>query len=348
MEFCERWPEIQERYLTYWNRENHDRPLISLQAPKNKQSPPPQSNHATTRERWLDIDYQIACDNWHFENTVRYGEAMPVSNPNFGPDYFAACYGTEIEFGDNTSWAIPTLTDDDIEARRFPTLQDNFYRRRMNDLTRAAAKDGKGRYLVGVTDLHPGADALVSMRGPEALCLDMVDYPGYVREGSRALFDGLRTIYEELVDITDTAQQGTTTWLGFWHPGRWYVTSCDLICLLSETMFEEEIVPELIDELDYFDASIFHLDGPDALRHLDRLLRLEKLKGIQWVYGAGQPTASHWLPVLKKIQNAGKCIHVAATPEELPILLDNLAPEGVMYNVRAKTEDDAERVMKLL
>jgi hypothetical protein len=32
--------------------------------------------------------------------------------------------------------------------------------------------------------------------------------------------------------------------------------------------------------------SLFHLDGPGALKHLDSLLELDALDGIQWVSGA--------------------------------------------------------------
>ena len=106
------------------------------------------------------------------------------------------------------------------------------------------------------------------------------------------------------------------------------------------------VAGELLEELDFLDASIYHLDGPDALKHLDRLLAIDKLKGIQWVYGAGQPTASHWIPVLKKIQDAGKMIQIDVVPEELDIMLENLKPEGVMYTINARTEEEGRALMK--
>jgi hypothetical protein len=116
--------------------------------------------------------------------------------------------------------------------------------------------------------------------------------------------------------------------------------------MISTQMYEELVVGELLEELDFLDASIYHLDGLDALKHLDRLLAIDKLKGIQWVYGAGQPTASHWIPVLKKIQDAGKMIQIDVVPEELDIMLENLKPEGVMYTINARTEEEGRALMK--
>ncbi|MBC8060625.1 MAG: trimethylamine corrinoid protein 2, partial [Clostridiaceae bacterium] len=75
---------------------------------------------------------------------------------------------------------------------------------------------------------------------------------------------------------------------------------------------------------------------------------LENLNGIQWVYGAGQPTAAHWIPELKKIQNAGKLIHIDVVPEDLDVLLKELKPEGVMYNVICSNEDDARDILKMV
>ncbi len=46
----------------------------------------------------------------------------------------------------------------------------------MVHMTEAIVADAKGDYFVGITDLHPGADGLVSLRGPENLCLDLYDH----------------------------------------------------------------------------------------------------------------------------------------------------------------------------
>ena len=50
-----------------------------------------------------------------------------------------------------------------------------------------------------------------------------------------------------------------------------------------------------------------------ALRHLDRVLELPRLNGVQWVYGAGNEPAARWGGVYRKIQAAGKCMQVICT-----------------------------------
>ena len=80
-------------------------------------------------------------------------------------------------------------------------------------------------------------------------------------------------------------------------------------------------------------TSIFHLDGPDAIRHLDALLELKELDAIQWVPGDGNPPARAWLAMLNKIQRAGKSVWISASPEDVHAILEELRPEGLMIHV---------------
>ena len=135
--------------------------------------------------------------------------------------------------------------------------------------------------------------------------------------------------------------------MGIWHPGRWYPVSCDFSCMISEKMYEDFLAEEIEKEVQWLDASMYHLDGPDALKHLDRILKIPSLNGVQWVYGAGNPTASHWLDEIRKIQSAGKCVQISVMPEELEIMLKELEPEGLMYTIDARSQEEAENLLKM-
>ena len=338
--------KIKKKYDEYWVLENHDRPLLYITAPKDGHvEPPVVSHHATIKDRWLDTEYMIDTTNAHFRSTYFGGDALPVFYPNLGPDFFASVYGTPIEFGEDTSWALHNMHDWENHPP-FHMDRECFYYKKMIEMTKAATEDARDKYLVGITDIHPGLDALVAMRSPANLCIDALECPEKLKVGAMDLFEGFKLMYEDLHAITTKYQKGSINWMRLWHPGRTYVTSCDFICMISPDMFEDLVVEELEAQLGYLDASLFHLDGPDALRHLDRLLEIKSLKGIQWVYGAGQPTAAHWIEVLKKIQSAGKAFQVDATIEDMPILLENLKPEGAHYIVNAKNEEEAHLVEK--
>ena len=346
------WEKTKLRYNEYWNMENHDRPLISITGRRNNAKESRLKVPENIREHWLDFDYVIKRARESFENTYFGGEAYPNFCPNLGPDILGAILGCDLEFGEATSWPVHFL-DDWRKYNDFNFDAGNIWWKRIKELTRLAVQDSKGDYVVSITDLHAGLDALVSMRGPESLSMDLYDYPEEVKKANFQVLEVFKTVFDQLYDITGQNIEGSSNWMGIWHPDKWYVTSTDFICLISPEMFDEFVLPELVKEIEWLDASIFHLDGPGALKHLDRLLEIPKLKGIQWVYGAGQPTASHWLPVLKKIQDKGKLIQIIVMAGELDIMLDELEPEGVFYMVindrpcsdGAFTEEEARSII---
>jgi len=353
--YKEDWDQVQKKYLEYWNLENHDRPLATIRGTredvKKRVVAPPS---ASLKECWTDVEFVIDSSRAYFESTFFGAEAYPVLWPNLGPDIFGAFYGADIEFGRDTTWAHPVLKDWDT-APDFIFDPENPWWLKIKSMTEAIVKDCRGDYFVGITDLHPGCDGLVSLRGPEELGMDLYDHPEAVKKASAQFFAGFRTVLDELHRIASTIQKGSTNWLGVWHPGKWYVTSCDFIGLISLDMYREFVEDEIRAELGILDASIFHLDGPGALRHLDALLELPDLNGVQWCYGAGQPTARHWLPVLKQIQAAGKTVHVSAAPGDIDVLLDELKPEGLLLDispcpndmtVRSFTETEAKDIIK--
>lgn len=334
--------QLQELYTAYWNRENR-RPLLAARVSDGRTNP-------ALRDRawWMSVDAQLAQNDWDLAHTRCIGDAYPLCCPNLGPDLFAACLGLELTYAPDTSWSTPRPDLCDPEHYVPLTIApDNAYFRKVVELTAACCEHSKGRYVVGITDIHPGADCLAAFRGPEQLCYDTLDEPDFIHKASMDLVQPFRQLFGTLCDLTETVQKGTSNWMGVWYPGRAYVTSCDFSAMIAPETFRELLLDELHAELDYLDASIFHVDGPGVVRHIDTLLAEKKLRGIQWVYGAGQPTAGHWVDLLRKIQDAGKCIHIDAYPADVPVLLKALRPEGLMMNLVGATAAEAEELFAL-
>lgn len=336
--------KIKKRYKDYWNMENHDRPLMYVSAPKGNLHP--HTYNGSLRERWNDITYIIQREREIFNNTYFAGEAYPNTFPNLGPDVFGAYFGCGLEFGEDTSWAADHFESlDDIGEIKVDWT--NKWLQKTIEMTLAMLEDAAGDYLVGITDIHPGMDGLVSLRGPEELCFDIYEEPDRVKQLNRQMYDCFCMIYTKLDSMLSEKQQGSTNWMGIYHPDGWYVTSCDFMGMISSGMYDEFVDEEIRKEAQFLKNTIFHLDGPGALRHLDNLLEIPEINGIQWVYGAGQPTAQYWLDVLRKIQKAGKMIHIDIVIEDLPVLLENLKPEGVLYRLECKNEEEADYAIKL-
>lgn len=346
MYFKEDWDKVKTKYIEYWNFENHDRPLLNITAPKENYIPNPIIKLDCIDDRWLDAEYVIKSARENMTGTYFGAESFPCIHPDLGPDIFGAFLGCDLQFGERTSWSNHIVDNwDDYQEFVFDT--SNKWWKMMYDLTSAIVEDAKDHYLVGVTDLHVGADGLVTLRGPEHVCMDIYDDPEAFKRVNNQLFHVFKQVFTNLSELTMKYQEGTTNWTNLWHPGKWYVTSSDFICMISNEHFKEFILPEIVDELDFLDASVFHLDGPGALKHLDTLLEVSTLNGIQWIYGEGQPTAAHWIPVLKKIQDAKKLVDVIVKPYELHTLLEHLKPEGVCYHITCDSEEEAKYLINM-
>jgi hypothetical protein len=125
--------------------------------------------------------------------------------------------------------------------------------------------------------------------------------------------------------------------------------------MISPEMFEQFCFQDTLQTTNYVDRSLYHLDGPDAIRHLPRLLEIERLDGIQWIHGSGQPSAAHWLDLLKRIQQAGKFVQVYYGPThgddadsvaELELLCRELDPKRLFFWANLTSVEEAEALMK--
>ena len=111
-------------------------------------------------------------------------------------------------------------------------------------------------------------------------------------------------------------------------------------------MFKEFIEPELREQTEFLDYSLYHFDGIEQIRHLDTLLSIEKLHTIQWTQVAGQPPCTDFIPELQKIQKAGKNILINVSPRQIEPLLQNLSPKGLCLNIRARSQEEGEAILK--
>ncbi len=315
---------IQKRYRDFWNFENST-PILMLSGIEGEVNAPKAPEKF--KDRWCDIGYLIENHRAYFDKTFYVADAYPLYNPNLGPDIFGATLGADLIFEETTSYSVP-FVHDWLENISFK--ESNIWWQKIKEITQAFVDDSRGDYIVGITDLHPGADGLVSIRSPQELCYDVIDQPEVFKKSDEILLPAFKKQFETLYNITQKYQKGTSNWMGIYSEDPWYVTSSDFICMISNEYFRELVLPEIIEEVDYLKGNtIFHLDGPDALKHLDSLLEIPNLKGVQWVYGAGQPSARHWMNELKKIQAAGKNVVVSLDKEDIVPVFNELSAEGL-------------------
>ena len=327
--------ETKERIDAFWECELIDRPVVQFTQPKplDQQVPLPVSDHATPADRWLDAEFQTESHVARLSNQEFLGDTLPIAYPNLGPEVFSALYGCPMHFGDyGTSWSDPILHDwaraDEIRL----DLQSP-YLKKLLEMTDLLLQAGKNKFIVGMTDWHPGGDWLAALRDPQNLAIDMIAHLDDVRRMLTMAEADYFLIYDMFYNELRAAGQPITTWMRLLSDERFYVPSNDFSCMISSEMFDDVFLPGIINECRFYTHSIYHLDGPNALRHLDSLLSIPELNAIQWVPGAGNLGFSRWIGVYQRVQAAGKGIQVSCTYDDIAQVMETLDPHGLYLSV---------------
>jgi len=241
-----------------------------------------------------------------FERSIRgaryLAETFPVFWPNLGPGVYAAFHGCELDFREITSWTSPLVREwPDIARIRFDPSSP--YYRAIDELMALAFERCRGRFMVGYTDLHGGLDCVADWRGRQHLCLDTIDAPERVHEMVRLADEHFLEVFDRYDGMLKAHRQPSVTWTGDPLLRPLHIPSCDFAALISPEAFDEFYLPSLVRETKAMTHNIYHLDGKDTIRHLDRILELRRFKRSSGWQGVGDDMPIlQWLPLIKRMQ----------------------------------------------
>ncbi|MBD3181381.1 hypothetical protein GF312_03755 [Candidatus Poribacteria bacterium] len=334
--------QIKKRFDAFWNKEIIDRPMVAITAPRRERKQIDFSIPDTIEARWTDIEYILKRTDLNLSNTAYYGDAIPSFWPNIGPDSFTAYLGGEIVFKDNhTSWVKSFVEDISDYDPVFD--KNNKWWIFMNDLIDAACETAKGRYLVGIPDMHGGGDSLVAAFDAGRLAMDLYDKPDDIKRVMKKLTDIYIEIFNIYYDRISRDQEGSITWIPAYSRGKYVALQNDFSGLISPEMFKEFFLYEDVIALSqHLDNSIYHLDGPIAIGNLDYLLEVETLDGIQWVPGAGAKPMREWMDLCSRILNGGKCLQIGCPCGDVEYILSSLRHEGLLISTSCGSEEEAK------
>lgn len=304
-----------ERNEAFWCGQLEETPLLWITVP-NAKTGAPLPEPEWEELMWTDVDYVMAATELGLSRTYYAGDALPVFNPWLGPDQFAAWLGADLMLKpkESTSWITPMIKDwDDHPELKIDS--GNRWWRIYLDTLRASVEVGKGKWVTAYPDLHTGIDALSALRGPQELIMDLIERPEVIHRAMRQLTNLWKVVVDRVSDVVLPAGQGTSNWTMGWSAKRFLcIGQNDFTCMIGQPMFEEFCLNDNRECCDHVDWSLYHLDGPDAARHLPAILQIDRLTAVQWIQGAGKPPPSKWLELLQTIQGAGKGVQLYYGP----------------------------------
>lgn len=345
------WSRLERDWTAWWN---HDlsRPMLVATRTRPAERPRPSwwenigkiahdiPAEAVAKEVWDDI-----C------RTSHAGDAWPRTWINFGPGVGAAFLGAAPDPAPDTMWFHPGIwKNKPLEAIRPAYDPDNKWWRRVQDLTRACIAEFDGRAQVGFTDIGGNLDIAASLRETQSLLLDCLDDPDAVGDLCRRITPLWLRYYGEQHGLIGPAGRGTSAWAPLWSPRRTYMLQCDFSYMISPELFERWVVPDIAECCARMEHGFYHLDGKGELPHLDHLLAIPELKGVQWIPGAGQPEAGDpvWWPVLKRIRDAGKLAQIYTSAETALRMAREMALDGFTIDIGGSDPSNHADVIALI
>ncbi len=342
------WPDAQRNLIKWWSGDGMALSLLAdRRAPLvDRERPVDPQDWATW---WTNPLYRLSRAEYEMTHTRFMAEAFPYFDTQIGPGSLGTFIGSEPEFVPDTVWYKTSIDDPDMFGRiTFDPAHNHWWDVHLA-LIEAGLQKADGNYLVGVPDLIENIDTLAQLRGPQPLLYDLVERPGWVKECLAELnsvyFTAFDLMFKKVKDET-----GGNAFAAFriWGPGKTAKIQCDFSAMISPKMYAEFVQPFLVEQCEWLDYSLYHLDGTTAIQHLDNLLSIKALNAIEWTPQAGKPGggSSEWYELYRRIKSGGKGIQaVGVAPEEVIPLLDEVGPKGTMILLdRNLAEADAERL----
>jgi len=342
LEFKPDFEVARGNWIAYWKNENK-RPPIWVVTPKQGVAP-------------VDLPAYLAGHDGNFDPIVDQvlswaeshefvGDAIPNYYAEFGPDSFASFLGADLRFlpRQQTSWSVPFVDEwDDIEIK---FQRDGYWWQMTEAFIKALRARCDGKLLITPPALAANLDALAAIRGAEKLLLDLVEVPEKINYALSRVCDAHSEIMQAYAELTDFDAYGTVNCEKYYSPGRQSRPQCDISCMISGDMFREFVIPSLEREAADMENVVYHLDGPEAVRHLDALLEMDWLDAVDFIPGENG-IGRDWSKTYKKIIAKGKGYkQMVFDHMNLKRICENPPSRKIFFVTAASTKTEAEELI---
>ena len=314
MRYKDNWPQTKEKFTNWWAHKNTGRPLMVVVAKKaGADSPVPEDLvYKTMDEKYRNAEHMIKRYRYYCETHEFLAESFPNMSADFGPGSLASYIGSDITFNEETVWFNEFVED----WEETPTLvfdQENAWWKEHYALVKRARELAGDDFYIGIPDIMENIDVLASLRGAQNTIFDMVDEPEEIEKRIRQVSDIYFEYYDRFYDLVKDADGGSCyTVFQIWGEGKTAKLQCDFSAMMSPTNFRDFIQAPLREQAGKLNNVLYHLDGPDAIKHMDAIMEIDEIDALQWTSGDHGPdgTLEDWYVIYDKARKAGKSLWI--------------------------------------
>jgi 5-methyltetrahydrofolate--homocysteine methyltransferase len=273
---------------------------------------PPELASKDLFDKYRDPRRIVERFRYYAEHHLFLGDSFPNVSADFGPGSVAGYLGSEIVFQPDTVWFEHCVDD----WQGYPPLRfdpENRWWREHYGLVKEVRALAGDDFYVAIPDLMENADVLASLRGTEPVLYDMIDEPEEMTERIAQVQGAYFEYYDRFYDLVKSDADGGSCYTVFqiWGPGRTAKLQCDFSALMSPQNFRDFIQEPLRSQARRLDNVLYHLDGPDAIKHTGALMEIAEIDALQWTSGPGPDgTLEDWDRIYDQVRRAGKSLWI--------------------------------------
>lgn len=307
------WEETKVKFRNYWKRQNTGRPLMCVVARKDDAKPIPEElKWKDMEDKYQNAERMIARYRHYCENHEFLAESFPNMSADFGPGSIASYIGSDIVFNEDTVW-FDEFVEDWEELPALTYDENNKWFQKHLTLVKRCQELAGDDFYIGIPDLMENIDVLASLRGAQDMIFDMIDEPEEVEKRIGEIGDIYFKYYDQFYEIVKDSEDGSCyTVFQIWGDGKTAKLQCDFSAMMSPDNFREFIQESLRKQAQQLDNVLYHLDGPDAIKHLDAIMEIEEIDALQWTSGDHGPDGAleDWYVIYDKARAAGKSLWI--------------------------------------
>lgn len=334
-----RFPEVTTRWDAFWRGETTG-PLVAAVVPKPGTEPVEKPPYGSGHDG--DFDPVVAQIVGWADTHEFLGDAIPYYYAEFAADHFTSLLGVDLTFPDAAmgGWPVHRVTDWEQADIRFH--REGKWWDRTVGFIEAIKKRLAGRIMIASPTLVANLDSLVALAGVEKVLIDLVERPDEIDEALDQVMVAYREILDAFAELLEYDRWGSINRHGMWCDGRINVAQSDFSCMLSSEMFDRFVYPALLREMEELDQVEYHLDGPDAIRHAEKLCGIPRLDIMQWVPGAGEAQQRDWIDLYERFDRWGKGQILGGSPDRCRLYRSRLTANRLFLNLGGLPDDRAE------
>lgn len=345
-----RYVRLKKDYESWWNHELK-RPIIQVTL---EESRPGMVTRGELLRQCYDFSIPEAQVASNYEEVLDSSEYYGDAFPHFymrSTGVLGAFLG-QTWLVDSTTRSTGTVWFEELKDSNLSSLHpkldlNNELFLRSKRLIEAFQEHYKGHVALGIANLGGIMDIFESMRGASNSLMDLLDSPEEVKRIRNEITDAFFQAADQqmaLIDLMKTP--GYTGWIPLLSQKPYFISQCDFCFMIGPDEYDEFVHETLEKEARHFERLFYHLDGSGQIIHLDRILEIKELDGVQWINGAGALPldAPEWFDIYRKVRSSGKLLQLfiwgADELKYIDAIVDAIgSAEGIAFICYGKKEE---------